>query len=131
SLTSFYLLPTTLPAHSFSSAGLLFCIFIAPNLVIPCLLYDLLGIFWVDAPALMIFHGSTVEPKQALLLGLKSSIIRPLHNERRFKIGPSPSLLTLLLLEMSGLFYYFRLPSLLWLIPLLAVSGNICYYSTG
>jgi hypothetical protein len=118
--------PMQLSRSSFV-VGLLFCVFIAPNLVMPRLLYDVLGIYWVDAPALATFHGSTIEPMQALMLGLKSSVLGPLPNERRFKIGPSPSLLTLLFLEALGLLYCFHLPSLLWLMPLASACWSICY----
>jgi hypothetical protein len=130
-LTSFSLFPTTILSRPLSIIGVLFCIFIAPNLVIPGLLYDLLGIIRVDVPALATFNSSEIEPKQALILGLKSCIIGPLYNERRFKIGPSPSLLMLILLEALGLLHCFRLPYLLWLIPLLAACANIFYYTIG
>jgi hypothetical protein len=126
-LALFYLFTPALLSRSSFATGLLFCFFIAPNLIIPRLLYDLLGVFWVDAPALATFHGSSIEPMQALLLGLKSSVIGPLPNERRFKIGPSPSLLMLLFLEALGLLYSFHLPSLLWLIALAAACWSICY----
>jgi hypothetical protein len=126
-LASFYLFTPTLLSRSSFLIGLLFCIFIAPNLIIPRLLYDLLGIFWVDTPALITFHGSSIEPMQALILGIKSSVIGPLPNERRFKVGPSPSLPMLLFLEALGLLYYFHLPSLLWLMALAAASWSICY----
>ncbi len=126
-LASFYLFTPTFLSRSSSFIGLLFCIFIAPNLIIPRLLYDLLGIFWVDTPALTTFHGSSIEPLQALLLGIRSSVIGPLPNERRFKVGPSPSLLMLLFLEALGLLYYFHLPSLLWLLALAAACWSFCY----
>ncbi|GHO90803.1 hypothetical protein KSF_008510 [Reticulibacter mediterranei] len=128
---SFYLFPDIILPKPLSTIGVLFCIFIAPNLVVPGLLYDLLGIILVDVPALATFNGSEIEPKQALILGLKSCIIGPLYNERRFKIGPSPSLLMLILLEALGLLHCFRLPYLLWLIPLLAACANIFYYTIG
>jgi hypothetical protein len=130
-LTSLYLLPDITLSRPLSIIGVLFCIFIAPNLVIPALLYDLYGIIRVDVPALATFNGNEIEPKQALILGLKSCIIGPLYNERRFKIGPSPSLFLLILLEALGLLHCFRLPYLLWLIPLLAACANIYYYTIG
>jgi hypothetical protein len=130
-LASFLLFPTTILSRPLSIIGVLFCIFIAPNLVIPCLLYDLLGIIQVDVPALATFNSSDIEPKQALILGLKSCVIGPLYNERRFKIGPSPSLFMLILLEALGLLHCFRLPYLLWLIPLLVACANISYYTIG
>ncbi len=130
-IASFSCFPSIITSKPLSIIGVLFCIFIAPNLIIPALIYDLLGIVRVDVPALATFHGSEIEPKQALILGLKSCLIGPLYNERRFKIGPSPSLFLLALLEALGLLHCLHLPYLLWLIPLLAACANIYYYTIG
>jgi hypothetical protein len=130
-IASFSFFSSIITSKPLSIIGVLFCIFIAPNLVIPALLYDLLGIVRVDVPALATFHSSEIEPKQALILGLKSCLIGPLYNERRFKIGPSPSLGLLALLETLGLLHCLHLPYLLWLIPLLAACANIYYYTIG
>lgn len=122
----FYTIPSSPSPRISLLVGGAICIFIAPCLVIPPFLYDLLGIVFVDIPALTTFYESELETKEAFVLGLKSGLLGPLSHERRFNAGPPPSLLTFLLLEALGLLCLYNLTYLLWLIPLLGMLWALC-----
>jgi hypothetical protein len=114
-----FMLTPSLTSSDFSlQAGNIICFLIAPCLLIPAFLYDLLGVLFIDLPALAEFHGSQLEKPFALQLLLKSSLFGSLPHERRFKVGPTPSLWTLLLLEVAGLLLLTHHSDWLWFLPL-------------